>query len=272
MSNFFEIHDFACGYGDKFRIEHIDISLPKGSFAGIIGPNGSGKTTLFRGITGELAGTSGSIVLHGRNLNKMGFRKKARHLAIVTQDLEMPDITVEDYVLMGRFPYHKPYQLFETMDDVEIAQKYMTLTGITHLKGKYLHQLSGGELQLTSITRALVQEPELLLLDEPTSHLDITHQVQVLNLVQKLNAQLGLTVLMIIHDLNLAAEYCDQLILVCKGGLHSTGKPEDVLTYKNIEEVYGTVVVTNTNPVSGKPVIFLVSEKILQKIRDEYKV
>jgi iron complex transport system ATP-binding protein len=145
----------------------------------------------------------------------------------------------------------------------------MNLTDVSHLRNKYLTQLSGGERQLVAITRALVQEPELLLLDEPTSHLDITHQVQVLNLVQQLNEQLGLTVLMIIHDLNLAGEYCDQLVLISNGSIHIKGKPEEVLTFKNIEEVYKTVVVTEINHLSGKPAIFLVSKKVLNKLKNE---
>ena len=140
----------------------------------------------------------------------------------------------------------------------------MKLTNVYRLKDKLLSQLSGGEQQLASIARALVQEPDLLLLDEPTSHLDITHQLQVLNLIQKLNEELKLSVLIIIHDLNLAGEYCDNLVLLKNGQIHSTGTPEEVLTYKNIEDVYNTVVVTQTNPLSGKPAIFLISEKVLK--------
>ena len=128
-----------------------------------------------------------------------------------------------------------------------------------------MYQLSGGEKQLAAIARALAQEPKLLLLDEPTSHLDITHQVQVLNLIQRLNSELGLTVLMIIHDLNLAGEYCDHLVMMNDGKIYISGKPEEVMTYKTIEEVYNTVVIAKTNPLSKKPVIFLVSEKVLSE-------
>ena len=271
MGNFFEIDNLTCGYENKFRISNINIALSKGSFVGIIGPNGCGKTTLLRGITGELKRKVGTIMLNGHNLNQMSYKEKARNLAIVTQDIEVPNMTVEDYVLMGRLPYHKNYQFFDTKEDFAIAEKYMELTNVSHLRNKYLNQLSGGERQLVAITRALVQEPELLLLDEPTSHLDITHQVQVLNLIQQLNEQLELTVLMIIHDLNLAGEYCDQLILINKGSIQMNGKTEEVLTFKNIEDVYGTVVVTKTNPLSGKPAIFLVSNKILNELKMKIK-
>jgi iron complex transport system ATP-binding protein len=265
MGNFFEIDNLTCGYDNKFHISNINIALSKGSFVGIIGPNGCGKTTLLRGISGDLKSKAGVIKLNGQNLNQLSYKEKARNLAIVTQDIEVPEMTVEDYVLMGRLPYHKNYHFFDTKEDFAIAEKYMELTDVSHLRNMYLNQLSGGELQLIAITRALVQEPELLLLDEPTSHLDITHQVEVLNLVQRLNEQLGLTVLMIIHDLNLAGEYCEQLVLLNNGNIQLIGKPEEVLTYENIEKVYGTVVVTRINPLSGKPVIFLVSKRVLDK-------
>jgi iron complex transport system ATP-binding protein len=267
MTNFFEIENLTCGYEKKFHITNINISLSKGTLVGIIGPNGCGKTTLFRGITGELKSKTGSVTLNGKQLNQLTFKEKARMLAIVTQGNDGTYIPVEDYILMGRLPYHKNYQFFDTREDYAIAEKYMTLTGISHLKNKYLSRLSGGEQQLVSITRALVQEPELLLLDEPTSHLDITHQVQILNLVQQLNEQLGLTVLMIVHDLNLAGEYCDRLVLMNNGNVQDIGMPEEVLTFENIEKVYGTIVVTKPNPLSGKPAIFLVSNKVLNKMK-----
>ena len=232
---------------------------------GIIGPNGSGKTTLFRGISGELSTLKGRIILNGQQTQKMSLREKARNIAVVTQQIEAGNMTVEEYVLMGRIPYQRQFQFFETADDIAIAEKYMKLTGIDNLRDKNMNSLSGGEQQLAGIARALTQEPELLLLDEPTSHLDITHQVQILNLIQRLREELSLTVLMIIHDLNLAGEYCDTLLMMQKGTLRKTGTPHEVLNYLDIEAVYDTVVITRTNPVSGKPVVFLVSEKTMKK-------
>lgn len=258
-----QIEGLQCGYGDKFYISDITFRVKKGGFTGIIGPNGSGKTTLFRGITSELDLDAGKVLLNGKDLSDMEKKEQARNMAIVTQEIENASITVEDYVLMGRLPYRSTFQFFETKEDYRIAHKYLELTDVFHLKDKYMYQLSGGEKQLAAIARALTQEPKLLLLDEPTSHLDITHQVQVLNLIQRLNCELGLTVLMIIHDLNLAGEYCDHLVMMNNGQMYISGVPEDVLTYKTIEEVYKTVVITKTNPLSKKPVIFLVSEKVL---------
>jgi iron complex transport system ATP-binding protein len=141
----------------------------------------------------------------------------------------------------------------------------MQLTGVDNLKDKSMNALSGGEQQLAGIARALTQEPELLLLDEPTSHLDISHQVQILNLIRRLSHDLQLTILMIIHDLNLAGEYCDSLIMLDNGHLRKMGIPSEVLNYQDIEEVYKTVVVTRTNPISGKPVVFLVSEDVMEQ-------
>ncbi|MCY1718730.1 ABC transporter ATP-binding protein [Prolixibacteraceae bacterium Z1-6] len=265
MNDLFQIENFSCGYSGKFVLEDVSFQISKGDFVGIIGPNGSGKTTLFKGISGELPALSGSSKLNGKNLQKMGLKEKATNLAVVTQTIEIGSMTVEEYVLMGRIPYRNQFQFFETAEDIAIAEKYMELTGVTRLRHKFMNALSGGEQQLAGIARALTQEPQLLLLDEPTSHLDITHQVQILNLIRRLSRELGLTVLMIIHDLNLAGEYCDSLIMMQHGRMRKKGVPAEVLNYKDIEAVYDTVVITRINPVSGKPVVFLVSEEVIQK-------
>ena len=265
MADFFEINNFSCGYPGKFKVQEISFKINKGDFVGIIGPNGSGKTTLFKGISNELHAISGNSKLNGKVVQKMSLKEKAQNIAIVTQTIEAGSMTVEEYVLMGRIPYRKQFQFFETKEDIEIANKYMDLTDVTPLKDKYMNALSGGEQQLAGIARALTQQPQLLLLDEPTSHLDITHQVQILNLIRRLSNELGLSVLMIIHDLNLAGEYCDSLIMMQEGKIRKKGTPTEVLNYQDIEAVYDTVVVTRTNPISNKPVVFLVSEEVIKK-------
>jgi len=247
-------------------LNDISIEISKGIFAGIIGPNGSGKTTLFKTITGDLKLNKGQISLNGSDTSLMSLKEKARKMAIVTQNIEAGDVTVEDYVLMGRLPYKKPFQLSDKKSDISIANKYLHLTDVFRYKDKLMSQLSGGEQQMAAIARALTQEPELLLLDEPTSHLDISHQMQVLNLLQQLNED-GLTILMIIHDLNLAGEYCSDLVMLNKGKVHTSGTPDEVLNFRDIEEVYETVVITQKNPLSGKPAIFLVSGKTLKQDR-----
>jgi len=267
MSNILTIQNLSCGY-PKFQLSDINFEIPRGSFAGIIGPNGSGKTTLFRAITGILGLKSGKILLSDKNLKAFSLRERAQNIAIVSQFIEAGDMSVEDYVLMGRIPYHSRFNFFETNEDFEIARKYMEMTDTWRFKDQLMSELSGGEQQLAGIARALTQQPQLLLLDEPTSHLDITHQVHILNVLQQLNQEMGLSVLMVIHDLNLASEYCDRLILVNQGKIHTQGTPEEVLTFQNIEDVYKTVVVTQNNPLSGKPAIFLASRKVLKEIQD----
>ncbi|TCO08039.1 ABC transporter ATP-binding protein [Natronoflexus pectinivorans] len=271
VADYLKIDKLCCGYGRSFNLKDVSVSLKQGVFAGIIGPNGSGKTTLFKGISGVLKAKSGKILLQNVDLGKLKLGEKARRVAVVSQFPDAADITVEDYVLLGRLPYRQSFQFFESARDRVIARKYMQLTGVFRHAKKLMSQLSGGEQQLAAIAQALTQEPELLLMDEPTSHLDITHQVQILNLIQRLNRETNLTVLMIIHDLNLAAEYCDFLIMMNNGDVHTMGAPLDVLNYKNIEDVYNTVVVTQNNPLSGKPAIFLVSEKVLKEVQERYK-
>lgn len=257
------IENFSCGY-PGFRLDPINLSLSQGSFGGIIGPNGSGKTTLFKGITQTLRSLNGSVYLNGTNLTEFSMKERARKIAIVSQFPDSGNISVEDYVLMGRIPHHSRFQFFESREDRAIAQKYMELTDVFGFREKLLDELSGGEKQRASIARSLTQEPELLLLDEPTAHLDITHQVRILDLLNRLNKEMGLTVLMVIHDLNLASEYCDKLFLIDKGKLVAEGNPGEVLTFETIEKVYNTPVITRINPYSGKPVVFLVSERIMK--------
>lgn len=262
--NTLEVNHLVCGYS-HFKLNDLCFNVRKGSFTGIIGPNGSGKTTLLKGILGEITLEKGSVMLDGNDLCGMSIREKALKIAVVAQQTEDSDMTVLDYVLLGRLPYRRPFQFFETAEDISIADKYLKLTGIDQLRDKRLSELSGGERQLAGIAKALTQEPTLLLLDEPTSALDISHQVQILDLVRQLNQDMALTVVMIIHDLNLAGEYCDHLLMMHHGSLYRQGTPEEVIEYQAIEEVYKTCVVTRENPVSGKPTVFLVTNNQIKK-------
>lgn len=188
-------------------------------------------------------------------------RSFARKVAFVPQDtwVQFP-FTVEEIVLMGRIPHLGRLQS-ETKRDFALAEKALGLTGASHLKGKEIDQLSAGERQRVIIARALVQEPSLLLLDEPTSHLDIGHQIKMLNLLRRLNKDTGLTIVIVLHDLNLAGEYCNRLALMEEGRVFIEGTPEQVLTYKNVESVYKTVVVVRENPISGKPYVIVSSRE-----------
>lgn len=268
MTHSLEILDFSCGYNGQATIRDINILLKPGSFTGIIGPNGSGKTTLFRGITGILQARNGRVLINNKNLKKISNRERAKTVAIVNQLIDPLDITVLDYVLLGRLPHQKPFVFFNSPEEIELAMHYLKVTGIEHLKDKMLNTLSGGEQQMASIARALNQEPQILLLDEPIAHLDVSHQIQLMDLVYKLNKEKNLTVLIILHDLNIAGEYCDHLVLMNEGKIYTQGSPDEVLTYQNIEEVYHTVVISLKNPLSGKPVVFPVSKQVLERTID----
>ena len=267
-----EIKNLTCGYREKIVIEEINFRINRGEFVGIIGPNGSGKTTLLKAITRVLKFKQGEIILEGKSIGKMGFEELARQVAVVSQDCRVGIMTVEEFVLLGRIPYYAKLQFMETQKDKEIAEEYMRLTDTFKLKNQLLTQISQGEKQLVFIARALTQEPKLLLLDEPTAHLDITHQVAILDLIRKLTRELSLTVIVVLHNLNLASEYSDRLIMINQGRIRKAGTPQEVLTYFLIEEVYKTVVVVEKNPFSLKPHILIVSEEERQKKRKIKKI
>lgn len=255
----FKVRNLTCGYDGKFLLREVGFEVGDGELIGIIGPNGSGKTTLLRAITRVLKPKKGEILLRGKNIWDMGFGELARKIAVVSQSSDADFMSVGEFVLLGRIPHYKRFQFLETKEDEEIARKYMDMTDTLRFANQPVGEISGGERQLAVIARALTQEPEILLLDEPTAHLDITHQVAILDLIRKLNRESGLTVIMVLHDLNLAGEYCSRLILMNEGRIHKIGKPAEVLTYQIIEEVYKTVVVVEENPISHKPYVLLVS-------------
>jgi len=266
-----ELENISLGYQGKTILENISFSINPGEFVSIIGPNGSGKTTLVKSISRILTPEAGLIRIKGTDIQGMSHKTLARNISVVMQSVDPVAMEVGDYVLLGRQPFFQKYQFFETSKDVDIARKYMELTNTLGLSKSKINQISGGERQLASIARALTQEPLLLILDEPTSHLDITHQVQVLELIRSLQQTLGLTILVVLHDLNLAAEYSDRLILLDKDkkSIYGTGTPKQVLTGRAIQDVYHTRVMVQKNPVSGKPCIFLVTQSEMEKDKDK---
>ncbi len=241
------------------------MAVEEASFSGIIGPNGSGKTTFFKAITREIPLLNGKMFLQGEDVTSIGTKQIARKIAVVAQHLDVADISVEEYVIMGRLPYRKQFQFFDTKEDLEIAEEFMKMVGVYKHKNKRISELSGGEQQLVAIARALTQKPKILLLDEPTSHLDIAHQIKILNLLQNLNEKYNLSILMIIHDLNLAAEYCDHVVMFKSGTIYAQGSPNAVINYKNVENVFETPVITLENPLSKKPAVFPLSERVLKE-------
>lgn len=254
----------TAGYHKGFFLKDINLFIEKGSFNGIIGPNGAGKSTLLKVCSGILKPTAGEVYLYEENIFKIPSKSRAQKVGLVTQFIENKQMTALNYVLSGRFPYFNRFQIFETEDDYKIAKYYMELLGIWHYRDKVLSELSGGEQQLVSIASALTQESELLCLDEPTAHLDINHQISIMNVLKEINLKLNVTILIVLHDLNLASEFCDNLIMLKGGKIYCKGGPEEVITYQNVEEVYEMVVVTSKNPLSGKPYVLPVSKDLLK--------
>ncbi|OGP53175.1 MAG: hypothetical protein A2Y65_06650 [Deltaproteobacteria bacterium RBG_13_52_11] len=252
----------SCGYGKRVVLRGVSFGIKRGEFVGVIGPNGSGKTTLLRAINGFLPLTKGTISLEGRGTDTMARRELAQKVAVVTQSLEAAlPFSVEEFVLLGRVPHWGTLQFLETTKDVEIAERAMELTEIDHLRGRRMEELSGGERQLVFVARALAQEPHLLLLDEPTAHLDIGHQAQIMDLLRQLNREQSLTIVVVLHDLTLAGLYCERLILLHQGLLRKIGLPHSVLTKGVIEEVYQTTVRVMETPGGGMPIILPISGK-----------
>jgi len=261
-----EICNLSCGYDSKFFLKDINFKIEEKDFVGIIGPNGSGKTTLLRAITKIIRPRQGKVLLEKENIEDLSFNELAKKIAVVSQSFNIDlKMSVEEFVLLGRIPHRGKMQFLERKEDEQAGEEAMRSTGILRFKERLMGNLSGGERQLVIIARALAQEPRLLLLDEPTSHLDIAHQVRILDLIKKLNKNKGLTVIIVLHDLNLAGEYCDRLILMNDGLMYKVGIPEEILTYQIIEEVYKTVVIVKKNPLSSKPYTLLVSEEERKK-------
>jgi iron complex transport system ATP-binding protein len=250
------------GYKNRPVLNNVCFDVRPEEFMAVIGPNGCGKTTLIKTVLNSETPDKGVIQISGKDVTNLTNKEMAVHMAAVHQTIDPASMSVSDYVLLGRMPFFKPYQFFETRTDLEIARHYMALAGVAHLSDEKMTQISGGERQLCAIARALTQQPDLLVLDEPTSHLDITHQKSILDLITRLKKECSLTILMVLHDLNLASEYADRMVLLSKetGSVFSSGTPDTVLTEKNIQTVYQTQVRVRPNPISGKPWIYLINE------------
>ena len=244
-------------YGERTALTDVSLALRAGRFGGLLGPNGCGKSTLLRLVAGLLRPHVGKISLNGRDLSTLGRAEVARRVAVVPQHAILPDgFTGWDVALAGRTP-HLGLLGGAGPTDEAIARRAIALVDAGSFVDRRVGELSGGERQRLLLARALAQEPDVLLLDEPTTHLDLPHQVAILDLVRGFVGEANLAVLGVFHDLNLAAEYCDEIALMSEGRIVALGAPAEVLTPSRIEEVYDVVVPVLRHPQSGRPAILL---------------
>jgi iron complex transport system ATP-binding protein len=232
-------------------IRGVDLLVPRGGFLGLLGPNGSGKTTLLQLISGAIKAAGGSIKVLGRSLADWDRRELACNLAVVPQKFELAfPFTVEEVVLLGRVPHRGPLSLDRAVDR-EAAREAMQQTGVYELRSRRMHELSGGEFKRVVVAKALAQQPNVLLLDEPAAHLDIRHQVTLYDLIRDIQRRTGVTVVSAMHDLNLAAAFCDSVALLKQGSFVRKGTIAEVMTYKNLKDAYEIDIYVGVNDITG---------------------
>ncbi len=256
-----ETENVSLAYGRNVVMRDLTFQVSPGEMVGLIGPNGSGKSTVIKALSHIIRPYSGKILIDGKNISQIPRGELARLLGVVPQMPLLPSsFTAFEIVLMGRNPHLGLFQ-YESAGDMEITWQAMGRTATQPLADRRIGELSGGEIQRIVIARLLAQEPKSILLDEPTANLDINHQVEILDLIKTLCLENNLAVLITLHDLNLASQYCDRLILVNKGQVHSQGTPTEVINSKNIKEVYGADNCVYTHPANGLPTVLLEAGK-----------
>ena len=229
MSNAVELKKIYFSYGYEEVLKDINLIIQEGAFISILGPNGSGKTTLLKNICKLLEPLDGKILVDGRDLEKIAFKELAKTMAVVHQDSSVNfEFTVFDIVMMGRYPYQKRFRS-ESEKDINVVKRAMENTETWVLREKSIHEISGGERQRVIIARALAQEPKILLLDEPISQLDIKHQISILNLCKKLNSEEKITIITTLHDINLAAKICKDMLVIKSGRVVESGKSSHIM-------------------------------------------
>lgn len=237
----------TAGYGDKQVLHGVDLEVGAGEWVAVIGPNGCGKSTLLRAIAGIIP-AGGEVAISGATAGEVSRRRLARLIAMVPQNPVIPEaMAVIDYVLLGRTPYIPPWGM-ESALDLQVAERVMGDLDLDGMGGRTLGSLSGGELQRAILARALAQEAPLLLLDEPTTALDVGHQQQVLELVDSLRTAGGMAVVAAMHDLTLAAQYADRMVLLRNGRAEAAGRAEEVLTAERVADHYGAEVIILHGP------------------------
>jgi iron complex transport system ATP-binding protein len=252
-----------CSYGSIDVVKDVSFNVKKGEFLGILGPNGSGKTTLLRSISRVLKPKKGMILISDKDIYEMKSLDVAKQLAVVPQETPVSfDFSALEVVLMGRNP-HMPRFKMESKEDFEIAKASMELTRTWEFADRPVTELSGGERQRVIIARALTQEPQILLLDEPTTHLDISNQLEIMDLIKCLCMSRKLLIVAVFHDFNLAARYCDSIILLKDGKIIAVGNAEETLTSENVKKVFNVDTIVKKHPITGQLHVIPISRPII---------
>ncbi|MFE3451013.1 ABC transporter ATP-binding protein [Nonomuraea sp. NPDC059194] len=243
------------GYDDQAVVTNLDVLVPDGRITAIVGANACGKSTLLRGLARLLKPRRGAVYLDGKALTELSTHEVAKTLGLLPQTPLAPDgITVADLVSRGRYPHQGWFRRWTEGDD-DAVTRALDATGTADLVNRPLRQLSGGQRQRVWVAMALAQDTDLLLLDEPTTYLDINHQVELLRLLRKLNAESGKTIVVVLHDLNLACRFCDHVIAMAEGAIVAEGAPTSVITAELVEKVFGLSCVVVPDPVAGTPMV-----------------
>ncbi len=242
--------NISINYGATRILYEVSISIDRGEITAVLGANGAGKTTLLRGLNRTLPLSSGEILLNGKSLGDLSRVEIARKITVVAQENETKfPVTVLEFVLAGRFAHGSLFG-WETERDVEIARDCLKLCDLKEFEDRAMNELSGGERQRVLLARAVATEAQILLLDEPTNNLDLSHQAMMFRLVKERTKTCESAAVVITHDLNLASEFADKILLLKNGKMLATGTPKEVLTQENLREVYGVKVLLDQNPVS----------------------
>ena len=257
-----EIKDLTFAYDTMVVLEDISINCSQGEFIGIIGPNGAGKSTLIKIIDGILKANQGEVIIEGREVSRISRRELAKTIAYLPQESKFAfNYTVKEVVLMGRFPYLKGVWTY-TSTDYNIVDEMMQLMEIDKFTARQFNALSGGEKQRVLIASALAQQPKIILLDEPTNALDLHHQIAIYQIFKKLQRNQHLTIIVVTHDINLAAQFCDRMIMIGNGRVISDGIPEKVLQFQLLQETFGVNVYIDINPLTKSLYILPYGKKV----------
>ncbi|WP_105993464.1 ABC transporter ATP-binding protein [Staphylococcus simulans] len=255
MTNRLNGQQVTIGYGDHVIVNDLDVEIPDGKVTSIIGPNGCGKSTLLKALSRLLAVKGGQITLDGKNIHTQSTKEIAKKIAILPQSPDVADgLTTGELVSYGRFPYQKGFGRLSAEDKAEIDWA-LRVTGTYDFKHRPINDLSGGQRQRVWIAMALAQKTDIIFLDEPTTYLDISHQLEILELVQELNREQGCTIVMVLHDINQAIRFSDHLIAMKAGEIVSSGETQEVLTKDILERCFNIDAELSTDPRTGKPML-----------------